>query len=409
MKAGRLIFLSLAVFSLIISPASAVTKSVAVTAMTLISALPSDISPIGMQVRGSVIYLYGGRTGNSNLDGFVRAMDSNGAILWSQILDSGGDEIITAATVDTAGHIWLVGTASPAEATPTSTQLSTPAGVLNPDSVVLDPSSPLRKDLTTLILWEVDPTGNIVSTKSVNLNRSFIARSLAVASTGTSIVGAVATTSGNAGFFISTDANGIFGKLAIIGNSETELNSITKLGDNYLISGSSAEKILGKPLIGIRDGILLSSSASGKIFSVVRSANGKSSRSWKGATPSFLIGGDAVTVGVSEAVVTKFSAKLLPAWSMRFPAIGPALVIDTPILRYAVFGSNSAIAGIKSWKPSKPATIALGLDSKGIPQTAFSAKSIALPLALGYSSQLGLVLLGQTGQNTVSLFHTLTR
>lgn len=408
MKAGRLIFLSLAVFSLIFSPASAVTKSIAVTSMTLITALPSDISPTGMQVRGSVIYLYGGRTGNSNLDGFVRAIDSNGTILWSQILDSGGDEIITAATVDTAGHIWLVGTASPAEAT-ISTQISTAAGVLNPDSVVLDPTSPIRKDLTTLILWEVDPTGNIVSTKSVNLNRSFIARSLVVAATGTSIVGAIATTSGSAGFFISADTNGILGKLSIVGKSETELNSITKLGDNYLLAGSSAEKILGKPLIGKRDGILLSSSASGKIFSVVRSANGKSARSWKSATPSFLVGGDAVTEGVSEAVVTKFSAKLLPAWTSRFPAIGPALAIDTPILRYAVFGSNSAIAGIKSWKPSKPATIALGLDAKGIPQTAFSAKPIALPLALGYSSQLGLVLLGQTEQNTVSLFHTLTR
>ncbi len=413
MKAFRYFFLPLIVGSLLLSPAAALTKSISATPMTLITTLPNDIAPVGALVRGSVIYLFGGGSGTANLNGMARAIDVNGATLWSLDLDSGRDEIVTAATMDKVGHLWLVATSAPTIAnptpTPTTTPSATPAGVLNPDSVVMDPSTPLRQDLTTLILWEVDSAGKILSTYSVDLARSFIARSILASSDGISIAGIVATTSGSAGFFLTADLAGTFDELVIIGKSETEINAISRIGTNYLLAGSSADKILAKPLIGSRDGILLTISPIGKILAVVRSANVTSSRSWKSATPSLLFAGDAIANGVSEAVVTKFSAKLAPTWTARFPSSGTALAIDAPIFRYAVFASNSAIAGIKPWKPSKPAVIALGMDSKGVVQVALSAKSMAAPIALGYSTQLGIVILGRTGQNTVSLFHALTR
>ncbi len=409
MRLLRAVSLSLFAVLMVIAPATAVTKSLSVAPMTLIVSPASDIMPMGIRVRGSVIYLYGGAAGTGNMDGVVRALDAKGATLWSTVLDSGGDEIVTAATLDAAGQLWLVGISSPSPASPSATSAPAPISVLNPDSVLLDPNAALRKDLTTLVLWNVDPAGNVVSRTGIDLERSFIARSIVATSDGVAIAGEIATTSGSAGFCLFAGRSGAFADLAIIGKSETEINSISRLGDNYLLVGSSTEKILGKPVIGKRDGILLTIAPDGKFLSVVRSSSATSSRSWRFATPSFFLGGDGITNGISEAVVTKFSAKLLPSWTARFPSAGPALVVDGPLLRYAVFPSTSTIKGIKGWNPSKAAVIALGLDSKGVAQAAFSAKSVATPIALGYSNQLGLVVLARSGQNTVSLFHALTR
>ena len=412
MKAIRFIFLPIIILSLLISPATAVTnstKNIVASPMTLVATVPAQVQIVGMLIRGKFIYLYGGSQGSVNSDGQVRAMDAAGATLWTLALDTGGEEIVTAGAIDPAGHLWLVGTASPSTISPNSQPLATPTGVLNPEAVATDPATSLRKDLTTLVLWEVDAAGLLVSTHSLDLSRSFIARSAVVTPSGIAIVGVIATTAGNAGFFIQTDLSGGISAPVIIGKSDTEFNAISKQSAGFLLVGSSVDKISGKPLIGTRDAILLLVTPAGKVISIVRSANSKSSRSWQSSTQSLLLAGDAVEDGVVTAVVTKLSAKLAMSWTSRFPSAGPALAINAPISRFVVFASNSSIDGLKSWKPTRPEVIALGLDPKGSVQSAFSAKSLSRPIALGYSTPLGLVILGQAGQNSVSIFHVVTR
>jgi hypothetical protein len=419
MKVLRFI-IPFALSSLLIAPALALTKSVIPTPMTLVANLPADAQTEGMLVRGKVIYVYGGVSGTNNSDGLLRAMDGSGTALWSLPLDTGGDEIATAGAWDTKGNIWLVGTASPNASeppTPSAPSSQSTSSALNPDAVVVDPLSPLRKDLTALVLWKVDAAGTLMATYKVDLARSIIARGLLVTETGIAIVGLVATTSGTAGFFIQSDLSGILGNLQVIGKHDTEVNSIAKIATGFLLTGSSAEKISGKPLQGLRDGIALSISTTGAISSVLRSADPKSARSWRSSTSSLLLAGDVVLNGKTSAVVTKFSLKsssqLAPTWTSRFPSTGPALVIDGAISRFAVFASNSQLAGLKSWKPTKGSLIALAFDAKGLLQGAFSIKSLSRPISLGYSSALGLVVLGQTGDTTkgvgVSVFHAVTR
>jgi hypothetical protein len=166
---------------------------------------------------------------------------------------------------------------------------------------------------------------------------------------------------------------------------------------------------LGKPLIGLRDAIALSVNSTGKISSLLRSTNTSTVRNWRSSTPSLFLGGDAVISGKSSAVVTKFSSKLVPTWTSRYSSPGSALVVDSPASRIAVFASDSPIVGIGGWKPTKPSVIALGFDSLGQVQSAYSAKALTAPVALGYSTALGLVVMGQAGEKGVSIFHALTR
>ena len=59
------------------------------------------------------------------------------------------------------------------------------------------------------------------------------------------------------------------------------------------------------------------------------------------------------------------------------------------------------IKGISNWKPSKPTALLLTFDSKGAIADARTATGV--PLALGYSKDLGTVLMS-SGQTAVSIF-----
>jgi len=398
--------------SLTISPALAASKLVTPAPMTLIANILSEKQVTGALVKAKSIFLYGNNHSDPatmNSHGFIEAMDETGATLWSLPLQSGTNDVITCATFDAKGHIWVVGTSGPMTDAAATTASQSPT-VLNPDSVVPSPVSPLRSDLTTLVLWEVDQSGNLISTFRSDLSRSAIARGIVSTSTGFAITGIVATISGTAGFFLQMDSLGTFGKIQIIGSTDTEISSIVANSTGFLLSGSSVEKLAGKPLLGSRDAIAVSLTADGgKISSIVRSTNASTMRTWRVATPSLFLGGDAVVSGKISAVVTKFSSKMVPTWTTRFPATGPAHVVDASPNRLMVFASNSPLIGIGGWKPTKPSLIAIGFDAKGLIMSAFSAKSVSQPLAIGYSAALGLVVVGRTGEKGVSIFHALTR
>lgn len=407
MKGSR-ILLGVALFSLFIPSAFAATKLVVPIPMTKIASLSVDGQISGALVKAKTIYLFGNQQSATHVHGYIKAIGDTGTPLWSLPLESGIDDVVTSATFDARGHIWVVGTSGPV-GEDAQTTVSQPTSVLNPDSVTLDPSTAMRADLTNLVLWEIDQSGILVSTIRTELARSVIAQGVTATGDGFAIVGLVATTFGSAGFLQQVDTAGKFGALQIIGSKNTELSSIFKTSSSLILSGSSTEKLSGKQLIGVRDAIAVSVTLAGKISSVLRSTNIATTRRWSSTTPSFFFGGSALIDGKNSAVVTKFSAKMAPAWTVRFSSSGPALVADAPQTRFAVFASDALIAGVGSWKPPRASVIALGFDAQGKLLRAFSAKSLSDPIAIGYSTALGLVVIGKSGEKGVSIFHALTR
>lgn len=420
--------------------AQGATKSITQTPMIAITTGPLSDQSVGMVVRGKIIYVIGTVTGVATTDGFIQAMDATGKVQWSLPLDNGSNEIANAATFDASGNIWIAGSAqtslTTASPTPSSTSSSTPSAtptpsisatpsvspspqigstatpastVLNPDGVTTDPAVPMRKDLTSLVLWKVSPAGALVGTYTSELSTPFLIRGAAFANNEINVVGIISTSSGHAGFLGQSDLNGTFSKPVIVGQSDTELNALAKRSDgSLLLLGSSSETIAKQRRKGAKDGILVVVSQTGKVSSVVRSSNDSSSRSWQSTTNSFFLGGDANTSGKNEAVVTKFSSTLIPTWTTRYSSSSPAITADSSTSHFLAFSSVGAIAGLKGWKPSKASLLLVSLDAKGGLNGAYGAPQIVVPMAIGYSRELGIVVLGR-GQTGVSIFHVLPR
>jgi hypothetical protein len=76
-------------------------------------------------------------------------------------LSGAADAIATAAMIDTAGNIWIAGSSSTPVVAPTPKP--TPTNVINPSGVVIDPTPPIRSDLTQISLWQVSPDGALIA------------------------------------------------------------------------------------------------------------------------------------------------------------------------------------------------------------------------------------------------------
>lgn len=394
--------------------AHGVTPSVAIAPMTLITRLSEGDQTYGMVVRGKNIYLFGNITGVASTDGYVQALDESGQVQWSLALDSGQNEIATAATIDARGSIWILGSSAPASAAPilspsdTSTVTSTrSATTLNPDSVLVDPALPLRQDLTHVIAWKVSRSGNLLGTYTLAMNRPVLVRTAIGTSAGIAFAGITSTVSGNAGFYATSDLDGMMSSPLSLGKTDSELNALAKMASNTVgIFGASSESISGAKLMGLRDGIIFSVSGAGKLSKVIRSWNSKSARSWQSATNSLFLGGDSVTAGKMEAVVTQFSSTFAPTWTARYPSSSPAMTADGSISRFTLFSSTSLIQGVKGWKPARETSITIAFNAKGVITSAY--RVAGTPISIGYTRDLGVVVLSRSALG-VSIFHTLTR
>ena len=403
--------------------AQGATKSVVQIPMTKVTTLSSSTQVVGMAVRGKMIYLIGTVTGVVSTDGFIQALDSNGTVQWSAPLDNGSNEIATAAAFDSAGNLWVAGSAqttntipSPipvdtatATPSPTPSPTSTTSTILNPDGVGIVALIPMRPDLTSLALWKISPSGTLLARYTTDLGSAFFARGLTISSNAIAVVGSISTTSGIAGLLIQADLHGNFGMPLVVGKVDTQLVALTRKSDgSLLLLGSSSETIAKQGCKGIKDGIIVAVSPAGKITSLVRSSNTASTRWWLSGTNSLFLGGVAIGKTKTEAVVTKFGSTLIPSWTRRYDSSGPGLTADSPTSHFLLFPSVGAIAGVKGWKPHKASALTLSLDSKGVLIGAYGAAAIENPMAIGYSRDLGLVVLGQ-GPAGVSVFRTLPR
>ncbi len=420
--------------------AQGVLPTLSVKQMPLLTKLSGADQISGMLVKGKIIYLFGNVTGVASTDGYIQAIngaDGTGLVQWSLPLDSGQNEIATAATSDSTGNIWVLGsTATPSTPTttptgtptPTPTPISTPtatptpiptptatptatlnptarAPTLNPDSVQIDPASSMRRDLTSVILWKISRNGTLLGTYTVEMNRPVLVRSVISTPTGISFTGILATPNGFAGFYAISDLNGIIGKPLIVGKADTEFNALAKMNNGSVaFFGASSESLAGTKLVGNRDGIISSAAATGIMGKVIRSSNAKSARSWQSVSRKFFLGGDALTSGKMEAVVTKFSSALLPTWTARYPSSTPAITADGVTSYFALFSPTSAIPRIKGWKIGN--SLILAFNAKGALTGVYG--TAGQPISMGFSQELGLVVLSR-GTLGVSIFHALTR
>jgi hypothetical protein len=389
------IVLSLLTLSLLFSShtATAAPKPIVAKAMVALNLAAPVTADTKMLVLGSSIVLLN--------DSSVRAIGSDGVEKWRLALTQGVASIATAMAADGTGNIWIAGSSAVAPVlTPTPTPTVAP---INPDNVVVDPKVPVRADLTVATLWKISNVGALISTYTAEPLSALLVNSIAVNAKGITLGGVRATDTGNSGVIINADLEGKFVKPIFLGLGDTSIDVVVRGADSSVYAiGHSAETLAGKKVAGYRDGIIAKYSSTGKLTSLVRSSAAKAKREWLSATNSLFLTGSVQTGQKFESALTKFATNLSPSWTYRFASTGAIYSALGPSgSHFAAFTSKSAVKGISNWKPSKPTALLLTFDSKGALVDAKSA--VGTPIALGYSKDLGIVLMS-TSQTGVSIF-----
>ena len=389
------IVVSLLSLSLIFSTqgATAAPKPITVKAMVALNLAAPVTVDTKMFVVGSSIVLLN--------DSSVRAIGSDGVEKWRLALTQGVASIATALAADNTGNIWVAGSSAVA---PVVTPSPTPTAVpINPDNVVVDPKVPMRADLTVATIWKVSNIGALVATYTAEPLTALLINSIAVNAKGITLGGVRATDTGNSGVILNADSEGKFVKPIFLGVSDTSIDVVVRGTDASVYAiGNSAETLAGKKVAGYRDGVIAKYSSAGKLTSLIRSSAAKAKREWLSATNSLFLTGSVQTGQKFESALTKFATNLSPSWTYRFASTGVTYSALGPSgSHFAAFASTSAIKGITNWKPSKATALLLTFDSKGVLVDAKSA--VGTPIALGYSKDLGIVLMS-TSQTGVSIF-----
>ena len=373
--------------------AGAVTKPVAAKEMVAINLATPITANTKMQILGSSIVLLN--------DSTIWAIGADGIEKWRLALTQGAASIATALMADSAGNIWVAGSSANVPlVAPNSIPTTAP---INPDNVVVDPKVPMRADLTVATIWKVSNTGALVATYTAEPLTALLINSIAVNAKGITLGGVRATDTGNSGVILNADSEGKFVKPIFLGVSDTSIDVVVRGTDASVYAiGNSAETLAGKKVAGYRDGIIAKYSSAGKLTSLIRSSAAKAKREWLSATNSLFLTGSVQTGQKFESALTKFATNLSPSWTYRFASTGATYSALGPGgSHFAAFASASAIKGITNWKPSKPTALLLTFDSKGVLVDAKSA--VGTPIALGYSKDLGIVLMS-TSQTGVSIF-----
>ena len=349
----------------------------------------------------SVIYY--ANVESETADILVTSFDFTNTRSWQLKIDSGADEVVSSASTDPVGNIWLVGSASLL----TQSETTTPnTGIDNPDGVTEDPSPALRSDMTQLALWKISQKGELLATyllpqKSVPLTTGVSAKN-----SGISITGILESKP----FLVTATNTGVFSKITFLGSSKTEINSVIRSEDGTTsLYGSSTETLAGKKLMGKRDGILMKVSKTGAITSLVRSSANGASRGWTSGDSSNLLSGYVLTGAKSEIAITKFTSTFAPTWTTRYAGIGAPISISGGGFSYLAFTSKSTITGINGWKPNEAGLIVLTFNGKGVLQAATSLPGLLTPLNLAYSRDRGVLGLASSADGSVSIFTLVAR
>ena len=382
------LFTFIVIFALLFNAqAVAATKKPTVKPLKLITSVSTVDEFSGLVTSGTTIVIYGNKGDKS----FARGVDITGKELWNIALDSASPSVATAATVDSAGTIWIAGSTSLKRATPIASPSTTP---LNPDNITVIPDI-FTTDLDAFSLWSLNPNTQALSQYSLQLASPILINAIAVNKTGLTAVG-------SAGAVINSDLLGRISKPIFIGSGATNLESLVKAADGSMtVVGSSTETLGGKKLVGKEDGVILKLSKIGKVISVVRSSAPKASRSWNSASSSLLLGGEVITGTRVESAVTKFSNSYVPTWTYRFLSTGKTFTSGST---YAFLQSKGPLSQLANWAPKNPTPLLLNFDAKGAITGGYSApieqKEV---LGLYLSKDLGILCISASA-DSVSIF-----
>jgi hypothetical protein len=368
-------------------PAQAAPKALAIKPLVQIT---QDATAEAMVVTSKYIITYANIVGQS-ADIKIRAIDFTGAQIWEKTIDSGWDEVATAITVDAQGSIWLAGNSAAAPSAETST-LTT--GALNPDAINSESTTALRPDMKNIALWQLSSTGDLLAQVNSTTLQPALVDAISANATGTSVL--LARDSGQS--LVSVKA-GSFSKELILGTAKSKFKTALRGSDGstYLF-GSSSETLAGKKLAGKVDGILLKVSKTGTLASVVRSSAPKAIRDWQSAATSLFLTGVVKSGNTIETAVTKFTSTFAPTWTARFASTGLSLAATGASGSvFAIFEPTSLLKGISGFKVSKGQSVALQFDGKGAISAAFTSPQLNAPIAAGYSTDGGLIVLTATG------------
>lgn len=394
----RLLF-SFLVAALVISPAAqAAPKKISVKPLQLLTTVGTPEEVSGVVASGNSLIVFGSKAAKA----YARAVDTTGKELWNLPLDQSPVSIATAAAVDQAGDVWIVGSTPLATGSVSPTPSASP---INPDNAAAPVATNLG-NLQTITLWKITAAGSLISTNSLPTGAPLLPTAIAVDRNGSSIVGITGTGKGNVGFLINTDKAGAFGKLLQLGIMATTADSVIRHSDgSFTVTGSSSETLAGRKPVGVTDGVLIKVSKQLKITNVVRSSVAKGKRIWNSATSTLLLGGEVVAAGKTETAVTKFSSKFVPTWTYRFPSTGPAITVGST---YALFISTGPVPQL-NWNPKLPTPLIVSFDSKGTITAADSGPAGQKDL-LGalVSKELGVLVVTSSAES-VSIFTLIPR
>lgn len=385
--------------SLVLPTASAAPKAVAVKKLDIVA---SAVSAEGLVATGKTLVTYS-NTGSTNSNIELTGLDVTGVQQWLRTIDSGVDEIATAATVDAAGNIWLAGS-SAAVTVPESVTAAIAAE--NPDGVVAEELPKVRSDMNQITIWKLSPIGELLATfLSVQTSPALVS-ALSVNSSGISLVGVLA----DRPFLLSATPTGVFAKPLFIGTNKSALNAVVRSPDGSInLFGESSETLGGKKVAGARDGILVKVSKAGAITSVVRSSAIKAQRSWLAADSTLTLTGYVKSGKVIESAFTKFNSSFVPTWTMRIPSTGSSTVLTAAGTTYGALSSNSAIKGVTGWKPTTPTLLLATFTNKGVMTGAYADSQLSAPISLIYTKELGLCGLARGSADSISIFRLATR
>ena len=386
------------------NPATAAPKTAAPKTSTTKSVTLKKLDPLvstplaeGVVASGKTLITYS-NTGGTNSNILITGFDANGLQLWQRTIDSGADEIALAATVDSAGTLWLAGDSAPITPVETAT---VPLPADNPDGVVAEAPIKLRADMNLLTLWKISSAGELLATYSLAQAAPALINGISVNTSGISIIGQLEEKP----FLISVSSTGTFGKVTTLGTSKTQLNAVVRNSDGTVnVFGTSSETLASKKNVGIRDGVLIKVSKVGTIMNVVRSSAPKADRAWLSADNTLALTGYVKTGKIIETAFTKFTTTFAPTWTLRIPSAGDSQVLTTGAITYGALSSNAEIKGVSGWRPTTPQLAVLGFNSKGVITSAYGFPALTTPMALTYSKDLGLYGLAKTADGSISLF-----
>jgi hypothetical protein len=351
---------------------------------------PVSILLVGTTESSNSTWISGALGGLS--DGFITSYSSLGAPMWSLRLGGVSDEIATSAVIDSDGSIWVLGASS---SLATITVSPTPAKVLNPDNVIIDPQPLSATPLKRIIVWQVSNTGNLLNTFEFSSENIVSPKKILISDSNLFIIGTLYEKNLVSGFSSIVTKSGSFSPIIKVGSKSTSLSDAIINSDGTIIAvGTSGETLMKAKPVSKADAVTVKISSTGVLQQVARATLKSTTRNWSSIDPGLLQAGKVSYSNKTEAAITKFSALNKPVWNIRYLSQSTALATASKN-SWATFVSAGAIKNITGWKPKSPTAVLMELGKKG---EILSAYTLAAPaVAITSNREIGTVVITDSG------------